>query len=46
VAKLVKARVAIPYHGSAFVEFEGIMRREVPDQKIVELKPMEAYVYG
>jgi len=46
VAKLVKARVAIPYHGSAFLEFEGILRREVPDQKIVELKPMEAYVYG
>lgn len=46
IAKLVKARVAIPYHGTAFQEFEGILRRELPDQKIVELKPMEPYVYG
>jgi len=46
IAKLVKAKVAIPYHGTAFQEFEGILRRELPDQKIVELKPMEPYIYG
>jgi L-ascorbate metabolism protein UlaG (beta-lactamase superfamily) len=46
IAKLVKARVAIPYHGTAFPEFEGILRRELPDQKVVEMKPMEPYIYG
>lgn len=46
IAKLVNARIAIPYHGQSFSEFEEILRREAPSQKVVELKPMEPYVYG
>jgi len=46
IAKLIKAKVAIPYHGDSFSDFENIIKRELPEQKVVTLKKMVPYIYG
>ncbi|MBO3804340.1 MAG: hypothetical protein JTT11_10840, partial [Candidatus Brockarchaeota archaeon] len=46
IAKLIKAKVAIPYHGNSFSDFVEIVKREYPEQKVVTLKKMVPFVYG
>jgi L-ascorbate metabolism protein UlaG (beta-lactamase superfamily) len=45
IAKLIKAKVAIPYHGNLLSDFVEIIRHEAPDQKVIVLKKMIPYVY-